>query len=195
MTRYAFLFFHFAKQNKTSRSDEKASRFTQYAVPNIMNINSSSNPNILLIGVGNEYRRDDGVGRWIARALKAKQLPNAIVTEASGEGTALMEAWKDGGTVFLFDAVSSGAPPGTIYRLDAHIQPIPQQFFHYSTHAFSVAEAIELARALNQLPPRLIVCGIEGKTFEAGVGLSSEVEQAAREVVERVVQEIQSNLY
>jgi hydrogenase maturation protease len=159
-----------------------------------MNTNSTSHPGILLIGVGNEYRRDDGVGRWIARAIKAKQLPNAIVTEASGEGTALMRAWKDGGPVFLFDAVSSGAPPGTIYRLDAHVQPLPQQFFHYSTHTFSVAEAIELARALNQLPPHLIVYGIEGKTFEGGVGLSSEVEQAAREVVERVAREIQSNL-
>ena len=158
-----------------------------------LSVNFSSNPKILLIGVGNEYRHDDGVGRLIARKLKAKHLPNTAVTEESGEGAALMGAWKGVDTVMLFDAVSSGAPPGTIYRLDAHIQPLPQQFFHYSTHAFSVAEAIELARALNQLPPRLIVYGIEGKTFEAGVGISSEVEGAVREVVERVVQEIQYN--
>ena len=144
---------------------------------------------ILLIGVGNEYRRDDGVGRWIAQKLRAKYIPNTTITEESGEGASLMDAWKGADAVILFDAVSSGVAPGTIYRLDAHVQPIPQQFFHYSTHAFSVAEAVELSRALNQLPPRFIVYGIEGKTFASGVGLSWEVETAAQEVVERVMQE------
>ena len=85
----------------------------------------------------------------------------------------------------LVDAVRSGAPPGTIHRLDARAGPVPTGFFHYSTHAFSVAEAVELARSLDQLPPHLIVYGIEGEKFAAGVGLSLVVEQAVETVVER----------
>ncbi len=141
---------------------------------------------ILIIGVGNLYRRDDAVGLIIARRLKEKNLKNLTVLEASGEGTALMEAWQGAELVILIDAVHSGAEPGTIYRLEAHAQPIPTKFFHYSTHAFSVAEAIELARTLGQLPPKLIVYGIEGKDFEAGEGLSPEVEKAAQAVLERL---------
>jgi len=47
-----------------------------------------------------------------------------------------------------------------------------------------------LARALGRLPPRLIVYGVEGKAFEAGVGLSPEVKAAVQEVAERVLGEL-----
>jgi hydrogenase maturation protease len=143
----------------------------------------------LVIGIGNEYRHDDAVGLIIARYLQERALDHCKVLEQNGEGAALMEEWKNAEAVILIDAVHSGAAPGTIYRFDARKQPIPTKFFHYSTHAFSVAEAIELARALNQLPPHLVVYGIEGKNFDAGQGLSPEVEKAAWEVVGRVVED------
>jgi len=141
----------------------------------------------LIIGLGNQYRRDDAVGLIVARSLKEAAPEHVRVLEESGEATALIESWQGADTVILIDALDSGAKPGTVRRLDAHGQPIPTRFFHCSTHAFGVAEAIELARVLGRLPPRLIVYGIEGKTFEAGLGLSPEVEKAAQEVVERVL--------
>ena len=103
-----------------------------------------------------------------------------------------MDSWKDSDTVILIDAVYSGGNFGTIYRFDARKQTIPTEFFHYSTHTFGVAEAIELARALKQLPKNLIVYGIEGKCFDAGIGLSWEVEKAVEEVMKRVQQDIPS---
>ena len=143
----------------------------------------------LLIGVGNEFRGDDGVGIIVARRLRARNPANLTIIEASGEGAALMEAWKGFPLVLLIDATRSGSPPGTIHRFDAHADPLPSRFFHYSTHAFSVAEAVELARALNQLPPQLIVYGIEGRNFTAGEGLSPEVEKAADSVIARMLQD------
>ena len=145
---------------------------------------------MLVIGVGNWYRSDDGAGLAVARKLKAMRLPGVVVCEESGEGVALMEAWLDAEHVTIIDAASSGEAPGTIHRLDADTMPIPFSFFHYSSHAFSVAEAIELARALNRLPPRLTLYGIEGKNFGAGVGLSSEVESASSEVAAEVARTI-----
>ena len=144
---------------------------------------------LLIIGVGNTYRSDDGIGVSVVRRLR-ELVPSEIRTlEATGEGTALMESWKDAAAVIVVDAVQSGAPPGTIHRLDAHTGQIPKRFFHYSTHAFGIAEAIELARALGLLPRRLVVYGIEGKSFAAGVGLSTEVEQAGATVVALMVKE------
>ncbi len=52
-------------------------------------------------------------------------------------------------------------------------------------------QAIGLACSLGQLPPHLIVYAIEGKNFTAGTDLSSEVENAMREVVEKVMGEVQ----
>jgi hydrogenase maturation protease len=144
-----------------------------------------------IIGVGNPYRGDDGVGPQIAEVLKSKGLPNVEVILASGEGVALMQSMDFKDFVLLFDAVHSGAAAGTIFRFDANKEPIPSKFFNYSTHAFSVAEAVELARALSCLPKRLIVFGIEGEKFEPGAGLSSSVERALHQVVEQATQLIE----
>jgi len=149
---------------------------------------------ICIIGVGNEYRRDDGVGIAVARRLRERFPAGVTILEESGEGAALIQAWEGAAWVMLVDAVRSGAPPGTIQRLDARTAPVPAGFFHYSTHAFSVAEAVELARSLERLPPKLIVYGIEGENFDAGVGLSSAVRQAVETVAEQAAEEAQAAL-
>ncbi|MFN0086651.1 MAG: hydrogenase maturation protease [Blastocatellia bacterium] len=149
---------------------------------------------IVIIGIGNEYRGDDAAGLAVARRVRGTESapPGLIVIEASGEGAALMDAWNGADAVILIDAVMSGAAAGTIHRFDARARPVPAGFLHYSTHAFSVAEAIELARVLNRLPPRLLLYGIEGKSFETGIGLSEEVELAVGEAAARVISEIHS---
>src|ERR1039458_8817557 len=150
---------------------------------------TAAQPGIVVIGVGNEYRSDDGAGIAVARRLRALFPAGVTILEESGEGAALMQAWQGASWVMLVDAVRSGAPPGTIHRLDARAAPLPMGFFHYSTHAFSVAEAVELARSLDELPAHLVVYGIEGADFAAGVELSPAVEQAVEAVVERLAQE------
>ena len=148
---------------------------------------------ILIIGLGNDYRGDDAVGRVLARRLQAIAGDDVRVLEESGEGAALMESWKGANFVILIDAVHSGGAAGTAHRFDAATEPVPGSFFHYSTHAFSVAEAVELARALNRLPPRLIVYGIEGKNFDSRVELSPEVKAAAEEVFRMLKEELWTN--
>lgn len=142
----------------------------------------------LIIGIGNEYRRDDGAGLVVARKIKTKNMSSVKVIEQSGEGAALMEAWGGADTVVLIDAVQSNGSPGAIYRFDAHAESIPTRFFNYSTHAFGVSEAIGLARVLDQLPPSLIVFGIEGKDFGEGEGLSPEVGRASHDVLDDLKQ-------
>jgi hydrogenase maturation protease len=145
----------------------------------------------LIIGIGNEYRGDDAVGLIVARRLKECLADSVTVLEQSGDGVSLMDAWRGAETVIIIDAAMSGAGPGTIHRYDANTRPAPKSYFCCSTHAFGVAEAIELARALGNIPQRLVVYGIEGKNFAAGVGLSAEVEKAAGETVRQALATIQ----
>ena len=151
---------------------------------------SDSNHNTLVICIGNRYRGDDAAGPFVARLLKEEASRDFKVVEESGEGAALMERWRGASSVVIIDAVLSGVAPGTVHFLDAGRQTIPKKFFNYSTHAFGVAEALELARALGELPSSIVVYGIEGKSFEAGGELSEEVERAAREVTSKVLQYI-----
>jgi len=153
---------------------------------------ATSRQPVLIIGVGNEFRGDDGAGLVVSRRLRALALEGARVLEVEGEGTAVMAAWKGADAVILVDAVHSGAAPGTVHRLEAHAGPVPGSFFHRSTHAISVADAIELSRSLGELPPHFVLYGIEGKSFEAGVGLSPEVERAVQEVEEAVLEELRT---
>jgi hydrogenase maturation protease len=143
------------------------------------------NPHVLIIGVGNEFRRDDGVGIAVVRRLQGQTPAGVSILESSGEGAALMQAWAEHPAVFLVDAVDSGVPPGKFIRLEA--EQLPSRCLHESTHAFGVAAAVALARALNQLPPRLLVYGIAGKDFCAGVGLSAEAEAGVGAVVGEIL--------
>jgi hydrogenase maturation protease len=146
----------------------------------------------LIIGIGNEYRHDDSVGLVVARRIRDHAPLGVSITEQSGEGAALLEVWEGHTPVFLLDAIDAGAAPGTIYRMDVNAEPPPARFFLESTHAFSVAHATELARALHQLPSHLLLYGIQGKDFSAGVGLSPEVEQGVGEVVRQVFGELRT---
>ena len=63
---------------------------------------------LVVIGIGNEYRRDDGAGLVVARRIRAAA-PGLRVREESGEGAALIEAWRGAEIVVLCDAVHSGS--------------------------------------------------------------------------------------
>lgn len=146
---------------------------------------------ILVIGVGNTFRGDDGVGPAVVARLQEISLPSVTILEQSGEGTSLMAAWENAVYVIVVDAVQSGAEPGTIHRLDVTEQPIPAQFgSHFSGHAFGVAGAVEMARLLDRMPQCLIVYGIEGLSFSTGLGLSSAVEEKIETAVTKIREEV-----
>jgi hydrogenase maturation protease len=147
---------------------------------------------ILIIGVGNEYRSDDAVGLIVARRLRQLSLENVTVIEETGEGADLMESWKGADTVIIVDAASSGAKPGTIHCIDTRAEQIPRGLLHYSTHAFSVGEAVELARVMDRLSPRMLVYGIEGENFEEGMALSGAVKESVRTLVELVLKQVRT---
>ena len=137
----------------------------------------------MVIGVGNEWRRDDAAGLLVARLLRDVPLSRVRVVEHEGEPVDLIEEWSGADEAIVVDAVSSGAKPGAIHRLDAVSTRLPAELFRASTHAFGLADAIELARVLERLPRSLLVYGIEGREFSAGSGLTAEVEPAVGIVV------------
>lgn len=144
----------------------------------------------LIIGVGNEYRGDDAAGLVVARALRGLALPVSGVLESAGETGELIEAWRNADRVFVIDAARSGAAPGTIFRVEPLKQPMTLRMTSHTTHDLGLAEAIELARALERLPGQLVVYAIEGGQFTPGAALSPPVERACREVIARVAAEV-----
>jgi len=150
----------------------------------------TTHPNVIVIGVGNPFRSDDGAGPAIVRLLKGQIPPEIKCLEETGDGAELLDAWKGVECVILIDAIQSGAPPTTIYRFDARTESLPVWFSHASTHTFGVAEAIELARHMDELPPKLVVYGIEGLDFSPGTELSPEVAEALPAISRLILREV-----
>ena len=146
--------------------------------------------NTLVIGIGNPFRSDDGIGPAIVRLLRGQTPAEIKLLEETGDGAELLEAWKDAECVILIDAVQSGAPPATIYRFDAHTERLPECFSHCSTHTFGVVEAIELARQMNELPAKVIVYGIEGLDFSPGTELSPDLAEALPAIAKLILREV-----
>jgi hydrogenase maturation protease len=130
---------------------------------------------VTILGIGNEFRHDDGVGLMAARRLRSRGFP---AEEHGGDMAGLIERWQGIDEVIVIDAVRSGTRAGTLHVIDATSSRLPAEFCHGSTHALGLAEAIELSRALGTLPAQIKVVGIEGRDFSPGVGLSPEVESA-----------------
>lgn len=145
---------------------------------------------ILVIGVGNDRRGDDAVGLLVARRLRQRRCPGVSVVEAQGESTRLLDLWAGATRVYLVDAVVSGAPAGSVLRLGGPA-PIPAASrFHCSTHGLDLTAAIELARALNRLPQKLVIYGIEGAAFTMGAAISPEAQRGAAKAVAAILEEL-----
>jgi hydrogenase maturation protease len=140
---------------------------------------------LLILGCGNRQRGDDGAGILAAERLRALGIEAGV---CAGEPSELLDAWKGADDVLVIDAVSSGAPAGTVHVWDGQ-RPPAFATSAGSTHGLGVAQAIELARALDCLPQRLRIYGIEGQRFEIGSEVSPEVERGVEEVVQRIVSE------
>ena len=145
---------------------------------------------MLVIGIGNEYRSDDGVGLAVAVHLQDMNLEDVTVITNSGDGADLLEILLEAEDVALVDAVNSSGKPGCVHRLDSRETENWDRYSGFSTHGFGVGQAVRMAKALGQLPPRLVLFGIEGANFEPGVGLSPEVAAAAEVVAGLIRKEV-----
>jgi hydrogenase maturation protease len=150
----------------------------------------SKNDKVLIIGIGNEFRSDDGAGIICARKIKERVNSNASVIENNGDGAILIESWEGFDNVILVDSISSGAIPGTIHKFDGIKDEFPNENTIHSSHLFSVADAIKTSKIMNKLPGNLVIYGIEGKSYKLGSKISSEVNKAIEKLVKVIEKEL-----
>lgn len=144
---------------------------------------------MLILGVGNAFRGDDAAGLLAVRRLRDRLPASVRLAERHGDLVGILDDWVGHDMVILIDAMQSGAPVGTVLRVDARTERLPSEVFRSSTRAFGVAEAFALGRLLRVLPRRLVVYGIEGDDFTMGAPVSEAVDRAVDEVVGRVMEE------
>jgi len=140
---------------------------------------------ILIIGVGNPTRRDDGAGPEVVRRLESLGLPDVELRSATQLDTTLAVDLVTFEKVLVVDA-----DPNAI---EMRIEPAPDETGLPSTHHFTHSALRDLARSIHGRAPEAWVCRIPAKDFEFGEVFSPATEagiqgavEAARRFVERV---------
>ena len=149
---------------------------------------------MLIIGLGNPDRGDDAAGILVARRLAELGVE---AFQHRGGTLDLIEIWQNVDCAVIVDAVISGAAPGTVHAWDAQFTEWRDKMFRSSIHMFGLADAIELARALDRLPKRLMIYGIEAAQFVAGAPPSSQVlagiERAAEQIASQFAPDVRKS--
>lgn len=145
---------------------------------------------IIVVGIGNPYRGDDGAGWAVIDRLKEVMGSAIEFVKQRGDIAELIDIFAHYHTVYLVDAYQSHALMDLWKRIDIHQEPIPDEHPQTSTHGFSIAQAISLAKNLDQLPNKLILYAIKGDNYTISDHLSPVVAKSIDEVTEAILKEI-----
>lgn len=147
---------------------------------------------IHVIGIGSPFGEDQ-LGWHIVDAMEQGcYLPFTLrqhisFIKADRPGVNLLELMRDSQTVIVIDAMMSGSPPGTIRRLEE--TEIATETTLLSSHGFNIAAALALARALDQMPARFVLYGVEidkADTFDC-LEADSRINKFARKISAEIV--------
>jgi hydrogenase maturation protease len=154
----------------------------------------------LVIGVGNRWRGDDGIGPKTIEALAALGAdgPEADLVALDGEPGRLVAVWEGRSRVVIVDAIVTGDASGTVHCIAAHPGAGPDRIDGWQTatgsHGNGIAAAIALGRALDRLPEQLVVVGVEPGCLDHGDELSPAVAAAIDIVTELVTHVVNEDL-
>jgi hydrogenase maturation protease len=139
------------------------------------------NATTLVVGLGNPILGDDGVGWRVAERVREDlDDPDVAVLCLSLGGLSLMEHLAGYRRALIVDAMTTGAPTGTLHRFDATDMDELGVQHTASVHDLSLVSALAMGRELGlDLPGEVRVLGVEAKPeFEFGETLSPRVAAA-----------------
>lgn len=132
---------------------------------------------VVILGIGNTLRSDDGLGSILAQRIKEK-VPYVVFDAGQGPENYLEKMVKEKpDTMVIVDAVDFGGKPGEFRILEAEDLKTVNLF---ATHNTSLSLLINYLQS--NLKADIIILIIQPKSIALGEGLSPEVEKTAVEL-------------
>jgi hydrogenase maturation protease len=135
---------------------------------------------VRVVGLGQRFAGDDGVGLEIVRRLREEGVPAGVELLEASDASVLLPMLETPCPVLVVDAVVGEGEPGTIVELDeAHIGASPDRLL--STHGLDVATVIGVARQVfaGRATPAVRVIGVRiAAPCRREIGLSPVVSAA-----------------
>jgi hydrogenase maturation protease len=156
---------------------------------------------ILIAGVGNVLRGDDGFGIEVANTLAESGRLSEEVSffEAGIAGISLVQELMNGyDALVIADAVDRHEAPGTVFLIEPDIpdldttDPVGLHRALVDAHYTEPSRVLLLAKALGVLPARVFIIGCQPASDEFGSEMSPAVKRAIQVALERIESLIKS---
>jgi len=201
--------------DSTGSPQAQSPRSTQVTAPTWVtgSTGSPSQVNVLILGLGNPLRRDDGVGPRVIEELKAGGLPEGVTALDGGAGgldlLQVMDGWDDvvvvdaanvdmDGRLERDDAVTRSDPvaedsgclaPGEFVRFTPQQARLSESPRDFSFHHAGLADVLALAGALDRPLPSIVIFGVQPRDVGWGEGLSPDIEAKLPALIDAVLEE------
>lgn len=145
---------------------------------------------ILVMGVGNLLRGDDGFGVTVLEEIGRQPLPEGVeLLDAGTSIVDLMEELRGRRKLVVIDAVRGGQQPGTLFRFrpeEVEAGEVPAD----SLHQVGLLETLKLAELVDCRPEKTVVIGVQPENTDLGIGLSNAVSEAVSRATQLVMAEV-----
>lgn len=146
----------------------------------------------LVLGLGNPFRCDDGIGNKVAQALQGRVHDSKVtVMETNADGLELLDLLPGYDRAIIIDAIQTPeGKAGQIYRLSK--QELVSYNYTPTTHNVGIGTALQLGGKLGlTLPEEIVIFAIEVADTSFSEDLTPKVEEAVPRVVDLTLQEIE----
>ena len=141
-----------------------------------------------VIAVGNDLYGDDGIGNAVLRALEQiPEMKEIELVDGATDALGLIDHFLGADHVIIIDAAQMGEKPGTVKVFNKEEVKLQIKMDHLSVHGISLAETFDIAQAVDSLPERITIIGIEPKNIGISQNLSTLVMQSIPEVVSNII--------
>lgn len=132
---------------------------------------------ILIAGIGNTLRSDDGVAAFVCTEIEKKKLQNVTVITSQQLQTEFIDQFLQYDYVLVVDASINAE--GILFEK----VPDTTEAVLHSSHHINLATLNSLAKQLHGRSINLYSCGIETESFETGEQLSAKAKANAEKAV------------
>lgn len=153
---------------------------------------TEANERIVVMGLGNLLRRDEGLGVWaVERMQQQYTLPASVrLVDGGTLGLDLLCFLEEARRVLILDAALTDGPPGTLLR--AANDEVPSFLgLHTSPHEIALPDLLAITQLRGTTPEELVVLGMQPETIELGWGLSISVEAHMEMLIQAAIAELE----
>jgi hydrogenase maturation protease len=141
-----------------------------------------------IIAVGNDLYGDDGIGNAVLNALKQiPEMKGIELIDGATDALGLIDHFEGTEHIIIVDAAQMGEKPGTVKVFSREEVKLKIKMDHLSVHGISLAETFDIAQAVDSLPEKITIIGVEPKNIGISETLSDVVTKSIPEVVSNIM--------